>query len=165
MRPGKRTPWRSPSVGLLALLLLAAVAPFGALAAFSTVLAVSVRANDAARGNMAQSDTERHKSQRMVGTWHGERYGMDVTWRFEANGRMRLEERAATWQLTGDSLVVDFEPLGESGRERAVYLYLLSDLEYGPRRMFIRGFDLGSGGVLLTRERDEIPTSGSPSRR
>ena len=115
---------------------------------------------------MAHADSERSaaptndKATWFAGTWSGKRSGMPVLWRFQSDGRMQLEERGAQWSIHNDTLVVDFEPLGESGMtERAVYLYLTSNPQHGPRRIFVRGFDLGLHGLLLTRE-PETPDAG-----
>ena len=92
----------------------------------------------------------------LEGIWHGERSGAEVLWRFEAAGKLRLDGRRATWKVSGDSLLVEFEPLRDSDpSEKAVYRFVASDPNAAHRRLFVYGFDLGQNGLLLTREISE----------
>ncbi len=91
--------------------------------------------------------------QQLEGTWHGEQSGAEVVWRFDLAGKLKLDGRRASWKVTGDSLLVEFEPLGDSGSsEKAVYRLVASDPHATYRRLFVYGFDLGQNGLLLTRE-------------
>lgn len=94
--------------------------------------------------------------QHLEGIWHGELSGAEVLWHFEAASKGRLDGRRATWNVSGDSLLVEFEPLGDSNpSEKAVYRFVASDTHATYRRLFIYGFDLGQSGLLLTREISE----------
>lgn len=91
--------------------------------------------------------------QQLEGIWHGDQNGAEVVWRFDAAGRLKLDGRRASWKVSGDSLLVEFEPLGNSNcGEKAVYRFVASDPNATYRRLFVYGFDLGQNGLLLTRE-------------
>jgi len=68
---------------------------------------------------------------------------------------MVLEDRGAMWSIRNDTLVVDLDPVGKNTiAERAVYRFLTSSVQRGRRLLFLRGFDLGSEGLLLAREEE-----------
>jgi len=99
----------------------------------------------------------------LTGTWQGDRHGSPVTWSFTPDGRMRLEDRGASWSAKQDTLVVDLDPLGENTMgERAVYRFLTSNPHRGRRLLFVRGFDLGLEGLLLAREEAGAEGASSP---
>ncbi|MFQ5601013.1 MAG: hypothetical protein ACE5G2_10735, partial [Candidatus Krumholzibacteriia bacterium] len=105
--------------------------------------------------------------EQLSGTWIGEcSTGQEVVWRLDALGGLRVDDRPATYELTGDTLVVHFEPvddLGPSGSgEIAVYHVLASSPGSGPRRLFIYGFDLGPRGIFLECEEAPLPEDASP---
>jgi hypothetical protein len=101
-----------------------------------------------AAGSPAFGTEPRH----FLGTWHGEQSGAEVVWQFDLT-KLKLDGRRADWKVSGDSLVVEFEPLGDSATgERAVYHFVVSDPSSTYRRLFLYGFDLGQAGLLLTRE-------------
>lgn len=87
------------------------------------------------------------------GTWVGDRDGYEMVWRFDADGHMRMDGRRARWVARQDTLLVEFEPPDDSSTttEKAIYLFVGSDPQLSHRRLFVYGFDLGKGGVLLTR--------------
>ena len=123
------------------------------------VLAVAFLA--VAGGMIASTPVHANDSAWLHGTWHGERSGYPVRWHFSANGRMHLEDRGATWSVQHDTLVVDLDPLGKSQiAERAVYRFLTSSVQRGRRLLFLRGFDLGSDGLLLAREEERAEDAG-----
>lgn len=90
------------------------------------------------------------------GSWVGIVKDVEVVWQLDEGGRLRLDGRPADYQISGDSLIVRFDPPPQADttapRETAIYRFLVSLPERGPARLFVYGFDLGKHGVYLVRE-------------
>lgn len=103
---------------------------------------------------------------RLTGTWVGERDGQVVQWNFSDPGRLRANGRPADYTVADDTLVVRFDPpigiLGEG--EKAVYGILASLPKQGRARLFVYGFDLGKVGLWLERQdpSNRLPEDAAP---
>lgn len=102
----------------------------------------------------------------LTGRWIGERNGVEVVWQVEADGRLRADDRSASWTVSSDTLFVRFDPVSsESGSETAIYRIFASPPDQVLRRLFVYGFDLGAEGLHLTlydpnATAPKLPTTG-----
>jgi hypothetical protein len=98
----------------------------------------------------------------LSGSWIGLLSGVEVEWEIDDSGRLRRDGRAADYAVSGDSLIVRFDPPAQAPagtpRETAVYRFLASQPDdQGQARLLIYGFDLGRHGVYLIRETPAPP--------
>jgi len=91
----------------------------------------------------------------LSGSWIGLLNGVEVVWELDDVGRLRRDGRAADYEVSGDSLIVRFDPPSQAPpgtpRETAIYRFLASQPDQGQARLLIYGFDLGRHGVYLIR--------------
>lgn len=107
------------------------------------------------------------ETDRLAGTWVGEKDGREVRWSFSDPGRLRANGRPGDYCLSHDTLTVRFDPpLGATTvdmGEKAIYGFVASVPRSGPARLFVYGFDLGKLGLWLEREEaPALPEDAAP---